>query len=151
MSSLSDVNGFLPRITRRDGRAIEAAPAGQNLLETGIDLRGGVVEATFASSDPPLLRRLAQRGHHVRQSQSPRTQVPAAISQKFAQQVVLQLDSPIRLERLHQQLVDARDLASIVTRVLQSDRHRAPSFAHLDRWLAVLALVTERAEAASPA
>ena len=49
---------YLPRITRRDGRAIESALAGPSLYEAGVQLSGAVVEATFAHQDPPLLRRL---------------------------------------------------------------------------------------------
>ena len=62
MACLVDVTGFLPRITIRDGRAIEQALAGQTLFQPGVELGGAVVEASFARDDPPLLRRLSDRG-----------------------------------------------------------------------------------------
>lgn len=62
MTRLVDATGFLPRITVRDGRAIEEALAGQTLFQPGVELGGAVVEASFAHDDPPLLRRLSDRG-----------------------------------------------------------------------------------------
>lgn len=47
---------------------------------------------------------------------------------------------PLRIERVHKQLVEARDLASVVTRAHESEGNAAPEFAHLERWLAVLAV-----------
>ena len=52
---------FLPRITQHDGRAIEEALAA-TLFDTGVRLRGAVVEATYAATDPPLLKRLREEG-----------------------------------------------------------------------------------------
>jgi hypothetical protein len=49
---------YLPRVTRHDGRALEEALAGSTLFDRGARLRGGVIEATYAASDPPILRRL---------------------------------------------------------------------------------------------
>lgn len=57
-----DASAFLPRVTVNDARAIEAAMAGQDLWQSGVELRGAVVEASFARTDPPLLRRLAEGG-----------------------------------------------------------------------------------------
>ncbi len=53
-----DESTFLTRITRQDGRAIEDALGGPTLFEEGVKLAGGVVEATYAAADPPLLKRL---------------------------------------------------------------------------------------------
>jgi hypothetical protein len=52
---------FLPRVTQHDGRAIEEALAA-TLFDNGVRLRGAVVEATYAASDPPLLKRLREDG-----------------------------------------------------------------------------------------
>jgi hypothetical protein len=51
---------YLPRVTVHDGRALEQALAGPDLWQSGVELRGAVVEASFAHSDPPLLRRLSE-------------------------------------------------------------------------------------------
>jgi hypothetical protein len=51
---------YLPRITRRDGRAIEEALAGPTLFDPGVRLDAAVVEATYAVEDPPLLKRLRE-------------------------------------------------------------------------------------------
>jgi hypothetical protein len=51
---------YLPRVTVHDGRALEQALAGPDLWQSSIELRGAVVEASFAQSDPPLLRRLSE-------------------------------------------------------------------------------------------
>jgi hypothetical protein len=51
---------FFPRVSKYDGRAIEAALAGPNLFEQPVSLHGAVIEATFAASDPPLLARLRE-------------------------------------------------------------------------------------------
>src|SRR3990170_143159 len=58
--SFLDESAFLVRITQHDGRAIEDALAGPTLFEPGVRLRGGVVEATYAAAEPPLLNRLRQ-------------------------------------------------------------------------------------------
>lgn len=55
--------GYLARVTRRDGRAIEEAIAGGvTLLDRGAQLDGAVIEASYAYDEPPLLRRLASDG-----------------------------------------------------------------------------------------
>jgi hypothetical protein len=51
---------YLPRITRRDGRAVEEALAGPTLCDAGVRLDAAVVEATYAVEDPPLLKRLRE-------------------------------------------------------------------------------------------
>jgi len=53
---------YLPRVTRRDGRAIEEALAGPTLFNKGVSLAGAVIEATYAATDPPLLGRLREGG-----------------------------------------------------------------------------------------
>lgn len=53
---------FLTRISQYDGRAIEDALAPPTLFDDGVTLHGGVVEATFAAQDPPLLKRLRGEG-----------------------------------------------------------------------------------------
>lgn len=50
--------GYLARITRRDGPAIEQAMAGATLLDDGARLDGAVIEAAYAFDRPPLLKRL---------------------------------------------------------------------------------------------
>ena len=52
---------FLPRVTRHDGRAIEEALSA-TLFDSGVRLRGAVVEASYATTDPPLLKRLREDG-----------------------------------------------------------------------------------------
>lgn len=52
---------FLPRVSQHDGRAIEEALAA-TLFDSGVRLRGAIVEATYAASDPPLLKRLREDG-----------------------------------------------------------------------------------------
>jgi hypothetical protein len=44
-----DLPTFLPRVTQRDGRAIEQALAGPTLFDRGVKLEGAVVEATYAA------------------------------------------------------------------------------------------------------
>jgi len=53
---------YLPRVTRRDGRAIEEALAGPTLFDSGVKLDAAVVEATYAAEDSPLLKRLRESG-----------------------------------------------------------------------------------------
>jgi hypothetical protein len=48
---------FLPRITRSDGHAVEEALA-SNLFDSGVRLKAAVIDATYAATDPPLLKRL---------------------------------------------------------------------------------------------
>ncbi len=61
----------MPRVTRRDGRAIEEALAGPTLFDSGVKLDAAVVEATYAVEDSPLLKRLRESG--VRQLVDPQT------------------------------------------------------------------------------
>lgn len=58
MDFTHEIGWFLPRVTTHDGRAIELALAEPSLFDPGLRLEGAVVEATFASKDPPLLKRL---------------------------------------------------------------------------------------------
>ncbi len=51
---------FLARVTRRDHRAIEEALAGATLFADSLNPRGVVIEASYAASDPPLLKRLRE-------------------------------------------------------------------------------------------
>jgi hypothetical protein len=48
---------FLPRITQHDGRAIEDALAA-TLFDSGVRLKAAVVDASYAATEPPLLKRL---------------------------------------------------------------------------------------------
>lgn len=50
---------YLPRVSRSAGRVLEEALAPSTLFDQGIQLRGCIVEATYAAADPPILRRLA--------------------------------------------------------------------------------------------
>jgi hypothetical protein len=52
---------FLPRVTQHDGRAIEEALAA-TLFDSGVRLRGAVIQASYAATDPPLLKRLREDG-----------------------------------------------------------------------------------------
>jgi hypothetical protein len=54
----------------------------------------------------------------------------------------------LRLARVHDELVEARDLAAVVTRALRKRGAEPPSFAHLDRWLSVVATLSEMSAAA---
>jgi hypothetical protein len=53
---------YMPRVTRRDGRAIEEALAGPTRFDPGVRLDAAVVEATYAVDNPPLLKRLRESG-----------------------------------------------------------------------------------------
>jgi len=63
LSALKTVPGFLreasylPRVTRHAGRVLEAL-APNTLFDQGLQLRGALVEATYAAEDPAILRRL---------------------------------------------------------------------------------------------
>ncbi|MGH2742676.1 MAG: hypothetical protein ACRDN8_09365 [Thermoleophilaceae bacterium] len=57
-----DEVGYLPRVMRHDGRAIEEALAGPTLFDRGVRLEAAVVEATYAVEDPPLVKRLREEG-----------------------------------------------------------------------------------------
>lgn len=59
-TQLFDGMSFFPRVSRYDGRAIEEAMAGQNLFDSPIQLHGAVVEASYASTETPLLSRLRE-------------------------------------------------------------------------------------------
>lgn len=58
---LNDLS-YLPRVTTRDHRAIEEALAGGTLLTEAPQLDGVVIEAAYAASNPPLLKRLREDG-----------------------------------------------------------------------------------------
>ena len=64
LDSLKTVPGFLreasylPRVTRHAGRVLEEALAPSTLFDQGLQLRGALVEATYAAEDPAILRRL---------------------------------------------------------------------------------------------
>lgn len=49
---------YLPRVTRHSSRVLEEALAPSTLFDQGIQLRGAVVEATYAAEKPAVLRRL---------------------------------------------------------------------------------------------
>ncbi len=49
---------YLPRVTRHSSRVVEEALAPSTLFDQGIELRGALVEATYAAEDPAILRRL---------------------------------------------------------------------------------------------
>lgn len=49
---------YLPRISKHSGRVLEEALAPSTLFDEGVQLRGSIVEATYAAEDPPILRRL---------------------------------------------------------------------------------------------
>src|SRR5437867_946284 len=52
--------GFWPRVSTYEGREIERALAGPNLLDPGIRLGGAVVEASYAVTKPSVLGRLQE-------------------------------------------------------------------------------------------
>jgi hypothetical protein len=49
---------YLPRVTRHTSRILEEALAPSTLFDQGVQLRGAIVEATYAAEDPLILRRL---------------------------------------------------------------------------------------------
>lgn len=49
---------YLPRITRQSGRVLEEALAPSTLFDQGAQLQGGIIEATYAADEPPILKRL---------------------------------------------------------------------------------------------
>lgn len=59
-NAMLEGSGYLPRVTTRDGRAIEEALAPANLLDSGARLDGVVIEASYAFARPPLLKRLRE-------------------------------------------------------------------------------------------
>lgn len=50
---------YLPRVTRSAGRVLEETLAPSTLFDEGIQLRGAIVEATYAAVEPPILNRLS--------------------------------------------------------------------------------------------
>jgi len=48
--------GYLPRVTNRDGRAIEEALAPATLLDDGARLDGAIIEASYAFRRPPAAK-----------------------------------------------------------------------------------------------
>jgi hypothetical protein len=48
---------YLPRVSQHSGRVLEEAMAPATLFDQGIELRGAVVEATYAAEDPAILKR----------------------------------------------------------------------------------------------
>ncbi|MCP9485913.1 MAG: hypothetical protein MSC30_08630 [Gaiellaceae bacterium MAG52_C11] len=70
------------------------------------------------------------------------------VRQDEVAQVGRQPTSSMRLSDLHNDLTEARELALVVVRTLRHRGHEPPRFDHLDRWLAVIATVTELAAAA---
>jgi hypothetical protein len=56
-------SGYLPRVTIRDGRALEEALAGRSLWSPdAVPLSAAVVEASYLVTDRPLIRRLRDAG-----------------------------------------------------------------------------------------
>ena len=55
-----DRPAYFPRLGRYDGRAIEEALAGASLFEPGIQIEGAIVEATYAVTEPALVKRLRE-------------------------------------------------------------------------------------------
>lgn len=53
---------FLPRVTKQRGRALEQILAGQTLFDGGAELSGAITEASYAATDPLVLRRLRETG-----------------------------------------------------------------------------------------
>jgi hypothetical protein len=49
---------YLPRVTRHTSRVLEEALAPSTLFDQGVQLRGAIVEATYAAENPLILRRL---------------------------------------------------------------------------------------------
>lgn len=51
---------YWPRIGTYDGRAIEKALAGPNLLDPGVSLDGAILDASYVTKEPDLVERLVQ-------------------------------------------------------------------------------------------
>jgi hypothetical protein len=115
---------YLPRVTVRDGRAIEQALAGPDLLQPGVQLTGAIVEAPLAHHDSGLLGRARQ--HYLWVKIGEVTSLASAPTEAM------------RIEHVHRGFREARDLSTVVKRVLGDHELPAPHFEHLDRWLAVL-------------
>lgn len=126
---------YLPRVTRRDGRAIEEALAGPTLFDEGVRIRGAVVEATYASDDPPLLKRL-------RENEVPQLVEPQTL--RFTGRRFLEVESLMRLPYAPSSPIEAGELTPLATRELATgvmrfqQQHRAAcyvtaSLPYLDR------------------
>jgi hypothetical protein len=100
---------FLPRITQHDGRAVEDALAA-TLFDSGVRLRAAVVDAGYAASEPPLLKRL-------RDEQLPRLIEPQTI--RFTTPRYLEIDRVAALPYSPAAPITADDF----------DQHRAASLA----------------------
>lgn len=70
------------------------------------------------------------------------------VRQDEVAQVQRRPTSAMRLSDLHDELVGARELGLVVARSLRERGHEPPSFDHLDRWLAVIATLTDISVAA---
>jgi hypothetical protein len=57
-----DKIAYWPRVRREDGRVLERALAGPNLLDPGVVVDGAVIEASFAGTRPSVLQRLQETG-----------------------------------------------------------------------------------------
>jgi hypothetical protein len=111
-------SAFLARITQHDGRAIEDALAGPTLFDPGVSLSGGVVEATYAAAEPPLLKRLREDG--VPYIVDPQT--ARFVGERFMQveqfdRIPFKPDAPITPEALTPSVAD--ELARAVMRFEQ--------------------------------
>lgn len=88
MSTIEDVPDFLleptflPRISQHDGRAVEDALAA-TLFDPGVRLKAAVIDASYAATEPPLLKRL-------RDEQVPRLMEPH--TQRFTTRRFLEID-----------------------------------------------------------
>lgn len=88
MSTIEDVPDFLleptflPRITQHDGRAVEDALAA-TLFDPGVRLKAAVIDASYAATEPLLLKRL-------RDEQVPRLMEPH--TQRFTTRRFLEID-----------------------------------------------------------
>lgn len=148
-----DRPGYLARITRRDGPAIEQAMAGATLLDDGARLDGAVIEASYAYDRPPLLKRLADDG--VRRIVDPQ-------SLRFTGERFLETEALRRLPYAPAAPINVNDFDAAAARDLArgsmlyaqdrgTDVHLVPGLpmfdARVDDWLGHNAKVLSRATA----
>lgn len=142
---------YLPRVTVHDGLALEQALAGPDLWQSSVDLRGAVVEASFAQSDPPQLRRLSETDvDYIVDPQTLRFASSTFLGVARIGGLAYAPGQPLlRLDPVHHQLVEARDSAAVVTRTLADRELEVRNFDHLERWLGVLSRLTETQDKAA--
>jgi hypothetical protein len=100
---------YLPRVTVKDGRVLEEILAGSTLFDVGAELRGAAAEATYAATDPAILRRLRD------------TSVPFLVDPqtlRFSGQAFKEIGAFTRLPYTPSEVVDAHNASGLDAPVL---------------------------------